>query len=363
MSFNLMDMLQGALSESATQGIAKALGSDSSVVSKACNVAVPALMGGLLRKTSTSSGASEVFGMLNQFDGGLLADLAGTFDGGQKQNQLVEQGRGILDNVLQANLGGTTSRIADATGQDVGMIGKLLPMLAPILMSVLGKQKKAAGWDIGQFTSALADQKSLLGKLDPSLTKSLGLTDILDSAEATGGRTVGKVMDASHELQRSATSAKQTASEGVNLLKILLPLILLGALAFLIWKVGFSNRNNSTNSVDTENSVAVDAPVGSETNTVLRQSFVAINNALDQVYDEATAKVAVQRINEMTSTIEKLNLSALSGARRFYTKPVVKALLGPLNRALESSYEVPGVKAILEPAVTRLMDQFSSFED
>ena len=137
--------------------LAKQTGAEPQEVEAAAAATVPALLGGLHANAQDPSGASSILEALGQHDPKLLdggVDLAqvDTADGqkivshifGDKHSQVVSQLGG---------LGGGTSS---------GLVAKLMPVLAPIVLSYVAKQvtgsRQAGGGAQGQqSSSALPD--------------------------------------------------------------------------------------------------------------------------------------------------------------------------------------------------------------
>lgn len=355
MSFNLMEMVKEAVSDKASAAMAGVLGSDPQAAEGAAGMALPAMIGGLLKKTSSSTGASELFGMLDVYDGSQLDELGDAFDGGAKQADWLSDGKGILETVFGGNMSAIIGRVAKATGMDSSTVGKLFSMLAPIVMGVLGKHKQTAGWDISGFTSAMGEQKGYLAKLDPGLLDSLGLNDMMGSAKQAAGAVTGVASSAASGGMDKAT---ESAGQAGSLLKMLVPLILIAVLAFVAWKFLFSGNSQQPGSK--KEPAKIEAPADTGTAVRLRQTLNTAKNAIGNITDEASAQVAADKVKELTPGLDALNLSSLTGARKRTVATAFAAARRPLDRALEKAYKIPGVKPIMEPAIDGLMEKVSS---
>jgi hypothetical protein len=108
-------------------------------VKSALGMALPMIMGALKKNTSSSEGAENLNKELNKdkHDGSVLDKI-----GSGGLSGLLGEGSGILGHVL----GGSQSKIASAVGSAIGMdsakVNKLLQMAAPVIMGILGKQKR-----------------------------------------------------------------------------------------------------------------------------------------------------------------------------------------------------------------------------
>ena len=118
--------------------LASRLGTDEQTAGAAVQQALPALLGGLQANAQDPAGAASLQGALGQHSGGLI-------DGGVDLDQ-VDPGEGqkIVGNIF----GGNTDGVAQTLGSHLGGVGgdqsdlvrRLLPMLAPIVMSYLAKR-------------------------------------------------------------------------------------------------------------------------------------------------------------------------------------------------------------------------------
>lgn len=182
---DLTDLLQGALGNQMVEGIKGQLGIDESQAKSAVSAAIPVLMSALNKNVQEGGGAS-LLNALNKHDGSILENL-----GGFLSSPDLSDGAGILSHVL----GGKQSQVENSIGKSSGLssaqIGKILMILAPIVMGYLGNQKKKSGLDEG----GLGD---LLGSLTSGSGGSVGM-DILEQVlssgnKSSGGGPMGKIL-------------------------------------------------------------------------------------------------------------------------------------------------------------------------
>lgn len=169
----MADILGGILSQLGSGGlsqIAGALGTDEGKAGDAVAMALPALLGGMAKNAQSPDGATALAGALDNHDDGVfgqLTDLLGDQDGSK-----------ILGHVLGNKTQATQQRIAAGSGLDMGSVAKLLPMLAPLVMGYLGKQKKEQGLGADDLASALQNERNETEAKAPGLG---GLAAILDT--------------------------------------------------------------------------------------------------------------------------------------------------------------------------------------
>ena len=173
MSSSLIDLLTQQIQSGGLARIAGQLGTDESTAGKAVPAVLGTLIGALAKNTSSGKGAEDLFGALSRdHDGSILDDI-----GGAISNHGNLAGNGILKHMLGGNRQSVESGLGSALGLDAGAIGKLLPMLAPILMGALGKARSQGNLDIGGLAGMLGQQRQHIQKEVP---RGFGLGSLID---------------------------------------------------------------------------------------------------------------------------------------------------------------------------------------
>lgn len=158
MGNNLLEMLQGQLSEGMIDQLSQQLGGASKEqTATAASGVMSTLVSALAKNASSEQGANALAGALdNDHDGSILNDVMGLLGGGASQTQSrATNGAGILKHILGEKQGGAVSMISKMSGLDSGNTGNLMTMLAPMVMGMLGQQKKQQGLDVGGIASLL----------------------------------------------------------------------------------------------------------------------------------------------------------------------------------------------------------------
>jgi len=141
------------------------------------SMALPVILGAMQRNAATPAGAQSLNHALedNRHDGSILDQLSGLLGNGADSN-LLNDGAGILKHVLGGNQDKVEQNISKTSGVDAGSVAQIIKMAAPILMSVLGSQKRKD--NVGE--SGIGDLLgSVLGK-NTNHDQSL-LTTLLDA--------------------------------------------------------------------------------------------------------------------------------------------------------------------------------------
>lgn len=115
--------------------ISQQIGADESSTRTAVEAALPMLLGGLARNSARPEGAESLSNALNDHRGGLLENL-----GGLLGNPEAGPGAGILGHIFGNRRSNVEEGVGKATGLDKQQIGRLLMMLAPIVMAALARK-------------------------------------------------------------------------------------------------------------------------------------------------------------------------------------------------------------------------------
>ena len=114
--------------------LAAKLGVDEKTAEEAVRQALPALVGGMQANAQDPQGAASLSRALGKHNGRLV-------DGGVDLADVdPAQGQKIVSHVFGPNEDQVVSRLGSSTGVDKGLVAKLLPLLAPIVMSWLAKK-------------------------------------------------------------------------------------------------------------------------------------------------------------------------------------------------------------------------------
>lgn len=179
---DLTDTLEQLLDAQAGQ-IGARIGADEAQTRQAMHAAIPALMAALGQEAERDeSGLRQA--IERDHDGAILDQLTDYLGGTAQLDPRTTNGAGILDHALGDRQPELARALSAKSGLDLGSIMQLLPLLAPILMGMLGKKGRAGG--TGGFS--LDDLGGILGQeREAARSKDPDIGDILDSF--TGGGT------------------------------------------------------------------------------------------------------------------------------------------------------------------------------
>jgi len=362
MAINLLDMVKSAVAGQVAEQLGSAVGIDKSKASSAIDAVAPVLLGSLLKKASTPSGASDLSKIFKEQDTSILGNLGGLIGGGGSSSgmDLMSMGAKFLPMLLGSSQGSVISALVKLLGFNDKSITGLITMLAPIVMSVVGKQAKSMGaLDPSALTSLLGSQSNLISNALPKeLSGVMGLADVL------GGKANAAV--------KTATQATQ---EAANPLKWLLPLGALALLGFLGWQfLGNKPEEKAVQKVDQKvvkpgvaSDVVADVKLPSvpalpdltDIKKGLDSTFGGLTQALGGITDVDTAKGALSKIEDAAKAYEGLGIDKLPAAAQTGLGSFIKPYVNGLKELLEKLYIIPGVKDVIEPAIGPMLTTVS----
>jgi hypothetical protein len=122
---------------------------------------VPTLLSGIQNNISSNGISGFLSALDKDHDGSILDDLAGYFNSNSTQT-----GDGILKHILGNQRTQVENKLAENNHINVESISKLLPLIAPIIMGYLGKEKKSGSIDSGNIGNILGSLMQGKGGID-----------------------------------------------------------------------------------------------------------------------------------------------------------------------------------------------------
>jgi OmpA-OmpF porin, OOP family len=181
MGTNLIDLVKGQLSEALLSKAAGFLGEDSAVTTKAINLILPSVLGGMANKVTNADGASQLFGLMQNQDHStdIFGSLGTLLGGGSATQGLLDSGGSVVSSIFGNKTSGISSVIASAVGMKTGSASSLMSIAAPILMNVISRNL-GGGATAGSLVSLLGSQLPFLRSagLPSALTSALGLSNL-----------------------------------------------------------------------------------------------------------------------------------------------------------------------------------------
>ena len=150
-----LEALLGLLQGQDIGNLASQVGGNEGEAKNGVMAALPAMLAALGKNAGTEKGAEELNNALEKkHDGSILDNLSGYLS-----NPDLKDGAGILNHLFGNQTSNVANAVSQLSGLDTNGSMKMLQMLAPILMGILGQQKKQNNLDakgLGNLTSMLA---------------------------------------------------------------------------------------------------------------------------------------------------------------------------------------------------------------
>jgi outer membrane protein OmpA-like peptidoglycan-associated protein len=236
MSFNLIEAAKSLFTSELISKASSSLGESQGSISKAISGIIPTIFSGLLNKTSTAEGAGTVASMVEeQQNAGIINNLAGFF--GEEAGGLPGKGAGLLSWLFGNQTESVSNLVSGFSGVKPSSIASLMSMALPAVLGIIGKHTPGNSAD--SISSFLNSQKENIASAVPYGLNPGGLLSAANTPVSAPAAT-----------QSEVTGGSESGS------KILLPLLLLAAVAIGAWyfiQKGCNNEsaNTSATSADT----------------------------------------------------------------------------------------------------------------
>jgi OOP family OmpA-OmpF porin len=208
MATNLLEMMSSAIGPQLVGQAGRFLGASESTMQSAVDAALPALLGGLMQKGSTASGAATLMSLLNTpgLDTGIVGNLGSSLGGGEKTNALLKLGGSLLPGIFGDRTGSLVNSIGAISGLSSSSASNFMALLVAMVLGFLKKHVTQNRLDGGALANLLAGQGDFLkAKLDSRVASALGfaspmaflssLTGAAGRAADTAGAAVGRAAD------------------------------------------------------------------------------------------------------------------------------------------------------------------------
>ena len=155
---DLMELLKGQLNDQLVGQLSQHIGAEPQQTASAAEGVFATILGGLANNATSEGGVNALMAALDRdHDGSILDDLMEMVGGmaNGTANSNATNGLGILGHVLGDRQETAAAQIGQSNGLSAGQAMKLMTILAPIVMNVLGKAKSQGGLDVGSLVGML----------------------------------------------------------------------------------------------------------------------------------------------------------------------------------------------------------------
>lgn len=322
MSSNLIDMFKDKVSGGLSKHAAGFLGEGESEMSTAVNGSFATLMASLIEKGKDKDGAKELHKIVKNSDDDILEDIEQIFTRSpQTVNGLVNIGTRELPKFLGGRQREATNLIAADSGIKKNASSKLMKIVTPFFLGMIGKKVRAGNLDEGGMMNLINGMKG-----DATSGMPEGMTDVLElssfgwtkkakeskkdveekarieRAEKKRAARAEKEA-AAREKKDAALAAKQeveaanaaTTTGGFKWWWAILPLLLIGLLWLLIGRgcSGAEQVSGNTTMAKTTNTVVNGATtVTTAASNVVEATTEAVSNTFGNVNEAAKSALS-----------------------------------------------------------------------
>jgi len=174
----LLETLSSSFDADAVGSIAKALGADSSAVSKGVGALGPMLLGSMAKTAGAPGGADALTKLLPQDGGGLLGNLGSMLSGLLGGGGGGVAGGGLVNQLLGSGVNAMGASLSRALGFNVM---PLLGMAAPALLGAVASTVKSQNLDAGGLASLLKTESTAFAA-NPANAEAMALVNAASDA-------------------------------------------------------------------------------------------------------------------------------------------------------------------------------------
>ncbi len=196
---DLIDLLQSQLSGNVLDQLSNQIGGQKEETEVATSGIISMLTAALAKNAASPDGASALANALDSDHDGSILDNIGDLLGGNMNNNRAANGAGILKHVLGGNQGNAIDAISKMSGLSGDKTGNLMTMLAPIVLGMLGKQKRQNNMDqsglsdmLSRSVKSATNQRQEMGLLGKLLDRD-GDGSVMDDIAGLGMKTLGNL--------------------------------------------------------------------------------------------------------------------------------------------------------------------------
>jgi hypothetical protein len=162
----LIDLVGQKLDDNTISQLSRQLGVDEGTTRQAVPAALTALLGGLSHNASNPAGAQQLAGALSRdHDGSILDNLSDFLL--NTQNPQRTQGTGILGHIFGNRQPQVQQQVGRVSGLDPATAGRLLMLLAPLVLGALGRAQRQRGLDPGGLSDVLGNERRRVEQQQP----------------------------------------------------------------------------------------------------------------------------------------------------------------------------------------------------
>lgn len=138
----IMNLLGSGLGKSLIKGLSSQTGQSKSKTTALLNLAIPVMLQAMQRNSATKEGALGLLNAItNKHDGSILNNLNSIFSD-SSLNAVEKDGGKILGHVFGKRQKNIQNALSKQSGVSNNSVTKVLKIAAPVVLGILGKQKR-----------------------------------------------------------------------------------------------------------------------------------------------------------------------------------------------------------------------------
>ncbi len=339
---NIVSMAMQYLTPMLVDRLATSLGIQSPLVRSAIAAILPSILGGLASTASQPGGGRKITDMLGRQNTDILGNLGDIFGGG-KQAEVAKSGGDTLRDLLGGSaVSGLTSAVGKFTGVGDTAVQSLMGLVAPVALGTLAKHQANSGLDAAGMTKFLEGQKdNIMSAMPKGFADNLKGTGLLSAFEPA------------KPAARPAPTPTPAPSGGMGMMPMLL-----AAAALALGAYYFIGGKSATTTAALPQPPAItlgNQNIGAELGSVAE----GLRGTLVGIKDEASAKAALPRLQQMSQQLGGLNESAakLPAAGRSTLATYAKQILPFLRPLIDKALAASGVGAVAKPVLDQILNR------
>ena len=172
-SSSVLDDLRSQLSGDTVNEISRRIGADPQQTKTAIDGAIPVLLAALGKEAADPDRRTGLQQAIREDHDGSVIDNLQAYLNGQMSGRSTD-GQGIVNHVLGNRQQLAAQALAGKSGLDLSTIMSLLPLLAPIVMGMIGKKERTGGLSFDNIADALGGDTQRAANDSPDIGDLLG---------------------------------------------------------------------------------------------------------------------------------------------------------------------------------------------
>lgn len=281
MSLNIIDLIKGQLGSALVSQAASQLGESEAGISKAVSGLLPVIVGGLANNSDNPAVLDSISNASSQ---GVLGNSLDT----SSNNSMIS---GLLTSIFGDKLSGIINTIATYAGISNNSSSSLLNLVTGATVGSVGKYAAENNLDKSGISSLLNDQKGVVSTLLPA-GLSLASLNVGDWAKGYKfDNDKDAISPTPHEepkVEVTRSTAENgtfpnnpTPSEGGSIWKWLLPLLLLIAAGYFLWKQCEKKETTTTTNVSGDSLNTVNDTMSTQSGDTTTMTTTKVDEDID----------------------------------------------------------------------------------